>query len=198
MERFTTDAPEGNLQTALNLFYAKDGEAWVRGGTPAHDYVDTTLNIYIRGVIDKFALSPHLFAEVDDITLAEIMADWVFDGTDTIEGLIGTLYTAAWAFAEIQARLKAYEDTGLMPAQVAALKAELEDERYRHDRLQDFEVAEAKLLSAAKRDLRNISSCHTCANNGVKCHTIDPVAAPDCCCGSYRWQGDNPELPEVK
>lgn len=34
MKRLTTDAPKTNLESALNLFYAKDGEAWVlRGGS---------------------------------------------------------------------------------------------------------------------------------------------------------------------
>lgn len=27
MKRLTTDAPKNNLESALNLFYAKDGEA---------------------------------------------------------------------------------------------------------------------------------------------------------------------------
>ena len=29
--RLTTDTPQGNLEQSLNLFYAKDGETWVRG-----------------------------------------------------------------------------------------------------------------------------------------------------------------------
>ena len=111
MNRLTTDYPGTNLQRALNLFYAKDGEAWVRDG----NYHDTTLNIYIRGIIGKFASAP-ILEDVDDDTLAEIMADWLFDGPDSLEGLIATLYTAGWAFAELRARLKAYEDTGRTPA----------------------------------------------------------------------------------
>lgn len=41
-------------------------------------------------------------------------------------------------FEEIIDRLAAYEDTGLTPEQIVAMKAELEAERYRHDRVQDF------------------------------------------------------------
>lgn len=37
-----------------------------------------------------------------------------------------------------------------------ALRAELMDERYRHDRLQDFEVAEAKELADAKKELMRL------------------------------------------
>lgn len=45
---------------------------------------------------------------------------------------------------EFQRRMEAAE------AQVKALQEELADERYRHDRLQDFEVEEAKQLEALK------------------------------------------------
>ena len=37
---------------------------------------------------------------------------------------------------------------------IEALMAELQEERYRHDRLQDFEVAEAKQLEEARAALR--------------------------------------------
>lgn len=43
MKRLTTDAPKNNLESALNLFYAKDGEAWVLGGGPEPNYVPDTI-----------------------------------------------------------------------------------------------------------------------------------------------------------
>lgn len=118
MKRLTTDNPKNNLQTALNLFYAKDGEAWVRGGGPEYEYQDVPLFTYIRSVIQHQALSQHLWEEMDNETLAEVLTEWLFDGHETKEGVIATLYTTAWAFAEIRERLKAYEETGLMPEQV--------------------------------------------------------------------------------
>ena len=39
---------------------------------------------------------------------------------------------------------------------VLLLKEELEEERYRHDRLQDFEVAESQQLAEAKAKLKQI------------------------------------------
>lgn len=109
MKRLTTDKPESNLETALNLFYAKDGEAWVRGGGEEPEYKDVTLYDYIRAAIRK-----NLDVNVSDISnedLAEVIYEsWLFDGNTTIEGLIATLYTAAWAFAELRERLKMYED----------------------------------------------------------------------------------------
>lgn len=144
MVRLTTDNPKNNLQTALNLFYAKDGEAWVRGGGPEYEYQDVPLFQYIRSVIQHQGISRHLWDEMDNETLAEVLYEWLFDGHETKEGVIATLYTTAWAFAEIRARLKTYEDTGLTPEQIVAMKQALIDEQYRHDRLQDFEVAEVQ------------------------------------------------------
>lgn len=77
---------------------------------------------------------------------------------------------------KIICKLWEYEETGLTPDQVAAMKQELIDERYRHDRLQDFEVAEAQELARVKAELDAtkkdiLKCCKTCAksmmNNGT-------------------------------
>lgn len=109
MKRLTTDAPKNNLESALNLFYAKDGEAWVLGGGPEPNYVDVTLFDYIRSAILN-NLGPTMSNLGDDELKEVISESWIFDGNLTVEGLIATLYTAAWAFAELRARLKMYED----------------------------------------------------------------------------------------
>ena len=57
---------------------------------------------------------------------------------------------------KIICKLWEYEETGLTPEQVAAMKQELIDERYRHDRLQDFEVAEAQELARVKAELADL------------------------------------------
>lgn len=109
MKRLTTDIPKNNLESALNLFYAKDGEAWVLRGGSEPDYVDVTLFDYIRAAIAK-NLGPSM-SNLSNDELSEVLSeDWLFDGNSTVEGLIATLYTAAWAFAELRARLKMYED----------------------------------------------------------------------------------------
>ena len=43
------------------------------------------------------------------------MSELLFDGTGTMEGIVATLYTAAWAFAELRERLKRYEATRKTP-----------------------------------------------------------------------------------
>lgn len=111
MKRLTTDAPKNNLESALNLFYAKDGEAWVlRGGTePA--YVDVTLFDYIRSAILNTLGPKTPILDLNDEEIGSVLSEgWLFDGNSTVEGLIATLYTAGWAFAELRERLKMYED----------------------------------------------------------------------------------------
>ena len=109
MKRLTTDKPETNLESALNMSYAKDGEALVRGGGEEPEYKDFTLFDYIRAAIRN--TSDENVSGVSNEDLAEVFYEsWLFDGNTTTEGLIATLYTAAWAFAEIRERLKLYED----------------------------------------------------------------------------------------
>lgn len=108
MKRLTTDTPDGNLENALNLFFVRNGEAWVRGGGPYPDFPDITLDEYIREAV-KMLLGSAL-EELSDEDLHDVMAEWLFDGHESCNGLISTLYTAAWAFAEIRERLKLYED----------------------------------------------------------------------------------------
>ena len=108
MDRLTTNNPKNNLETALNLFYVKDGQAWVRCGGPEPDYKDCSLYDYIRetmaGVLD------HVYVQLTDEEIGSIMPDWLMDGHCCIPGLIAHLYTAAWAFAELRERLMKYEE----------------------------------------------------------------------------------------
>lgn len=113
MDRLTTDSPNGNTENSLNLFYIKDMETWVRGGGPAPEYPDVRLVEYIRDIARKHGLTISL--ETADEDLVDELFDILLDGTDTIEGVVATLNTAAWAFAALRDRLKAYEDTGLTP-----------------------------------------------------------------------------------
>ena len=109
--RFTTDTPEGDLQSALNLFYVKDGEAWVRGY--GKDGADVTLNELARSLIEWHC--PYVDMDVDDLTLADMMHDWLDEAPSDMQHVLALLYQAGWAFAELRARLQAYEDSRLTP-----------------------------------------------------------------------------------
>lgn len=111
MKRLTSDAPEGNFQNALNLFYAKDGEAWVRGGGEAPEYPDVTLRDFIRKVIRTFLPEAKESLELNGEELDYMLSEWLFDGPEYMSGMVALLYTAGWAFAELRERLKKYEDS---------------------------------------------------------------------------------------
>lgn len=119
MRRLTTDMPENNTETALNLFYIKDGWTWVTGGGHAPKHEDISLCDYVRMIVKEHGLCIDL--SDDDYGISDALYECLFDGTDTIEGIVATLYTAGWAFAEIRQRLKEYEDTGLEPKEIKAL-----------------------------------------------------------------------------
>lgn len=108
MKRLTNDNPQDNVSSALNLFYVKDGWTWVRGGGPGPDYADVTLNDYVRMIARDHGLEIAKSSNDDEISCE--MAELLFDGTSTVEGIVATLYTAGWAFAVLRERLKRYEE----------------------------------------------------------------------------------------
>lgn len=103
------DDPQDNVSTALNLFYVKDGMTWVRGGGPAPKYEDISLTDYVRTIAKDHNLE--MAKDESDEEISFEMAELLLDGTGTVEGIVATLYTAAWAFSELRERLKGYEAT---------------------------------------------------------------------------------------
>lgn len=125
MKRLTTNCPDNNLDAALNLFYIKDSETWVRGGGDGPDYPDIRLYDFIRKAAK--ILLPDLDFSMDDDGVDYAMGELLLDGPDEPTGLLALLYTAAWSYAELRGRLMQYEDTGLEPAMCANYKT-FEDE----------------------------------------------------------------------
>ena len=125
MKRLTTNCPDNNLDAALNLFYIKGSETWVRGGGDGPDYPDIRLYDFIRKAAK--ILLPDLDFSMDDDGVDYAMGELLLDGPDEPTGLLALLYTAAWSYAELRGRLMQYEDTGLEPAMCANYKT-FEDE----------------------------------------------------------------------
>ena len=119
MKRLTTNCPDNNLDAALNLFYIKDFETWVRGGGDGPDYPDIRLYDFIRKAAK--ILLPDLDFPMDDDGVDYAMGELLLDGPDEPTGLLALLYTAAWSYAELRGRLMQYEDTELTPEDVSAL-----------------------------------------------------------------------------
>ena len=125
MKRLTTNCPDNNLDAALNLFYVKDFETWVRGGGDGPDYPDIRLYDFIRKAAK--ILLPDLDFPMDDDGVDYAMGELLLDGPDEPTGLLALLYTAAWSYAELRGRLMQYEDTGKTPVEVSTLVKDWND-----------------------------------------------------------------------
>ncbi len=125
MKRLTTNYPDNNLDAALNLFYIKDFETWVRGGGDGPDYPDIRLYDFIRKAAK--ILLPDLDFPMDDDGVDYAMGELLLDGPDEPTGLLALLYTAAWSYAELRGRLMQYEDTGKTPVEVSTLVKDWND-----------------------------------------------------------------------
>lgn len=126
-----TDDPQDNVEAALNLVFIKDEEVYVRGYGPAPDFSDATLSNVTRDILQKY--SPETLENVrlkDDLELSCATSEWLFDGIDTIEGVVALLYTMAWAFAETRERLRMYEETRLSPLDLKDRADRAVPERY--------------------------------------------------------------------
>lgn len=138
MNRLTSNDKD-YIFASLNLFYVKDREVWLRGGGPEPNYDDTTLVELIR----RASKTHNLNIEAEDAeSLGDEMYDAMFDGVDTVEGIVALLHTAAIQAAEMRNRLEkleailgdeydldrlaAYEDTGLEPEEIAKIREDVE------------------------------------------------------------------------
>ena len=114
MKRLTLDRPVsemGMFELAHNSCYIKDGKARYR------DYdLDVDARVLTRQLLKDLAAGDDAFTCDEDFD--EWMVDYLQDGMDSTEGLIALFYRNLWAMAELRERLKAYEDTGLMPDQI--------------------------------------------------------------------------------
>ena len=86
--RLTTDTPKNNLEMALNLFYVKDKEVWVRGyGTNGAD-------------ISLFDLSrdltrwncPYVDLDISDDSFSMMMTEWLWEDVESFEHILALLY----------------------------------------------------------------------------------------------------------
>ena len=153
MKRLTTNCPDNNLDAALNLFYVKDFETWVRGGGDGPDYPDIRLYDFIRKAAK--ILLPDLDFPMDDDGVDYAMGELLLDGPDEPTGLLALLYTAAWSFAELRGRLMQYEDTGLTPERCAEFARADAEGRYIVMRDAEQEgVARLRELAEADKDGR--------------------------------------------
>lgn len=116
--RLTTDTPKNNLEMALNLFYVKDRDVWVRG------YGKNGADISLFDLSRELTRwnCPYVDLDISDDSFSMMMAEWLWEDVESFEHVLALLYQAAWVCAELREHLKQFEDTGLYPESVEALK----------------------------------------------------------------------------
>ena len=122
MKRLTTDTPKNNFEMALNLFYVKDEDVWVRGY--GKNGADISLLDLTREILSYQC--PYVESDISDDDLIEMMPEWLFDDVRSTEHVVGLLYQAAWVCAELREDLKQFEDMGISP-QACAETREIEE-----------------------------------------------------------------------
>lgn len=151
--RLTTDSPKNNVEMALNLFFVKDKEVWVRGY--GKDGADISLFDLSRDLTRWNC--PYVDLDISDDSFSMMMAEWLWEDVESFEHVLALLYQAAWACAELRERLKAYEDTGLTPERCAEFARADAEGRYIVMRDAEQEgVARLRELAKADKDGRVI------------------------------------------
>ncbi len=106
MERLTTNKEVSEMsmiELAHNSCYAKDHKARYRDYDTDIDARELTIKF-----LDRFADIPNEFASDEDFD--DFMLDSLQYGVDKMLGLIALFYRNLWAMADLQERLKEYED----------------------------------------------------------------------------------------
>ena len=104
--RLTTDTPKNNLEMALNLFYVKDKEVWVRGY--GKNGADISLFDLSRDLTRWNC--PYVDLDISDDSFSTMMAEWLWEDVESFEHILALLYQAAWVCAELREHLKEFED----------------------------------------------------------------------------------------
>ena len=171
--RLTTDTPESNYETALNLFVRGD-DGWVQ--MPSRNI---SLNDYTKQLIKahKADISTEGTPEEFDMTMYETL----FDGPDTIEGLLAEHYTLSWALATVRDKLKTYEDAGIPEITPEGLQnIDLAIDTYGKDAQLDMAVEEMSELTKAickyKRVKRKYHDPYNAETQEVCCNIEEKIA----------------------
>lgn len=104
MKRFTTDNPQNNFETMMNLVYAKDGWQHIRHGDTDMKTTDFCLELCKARECEPFGK-----CETDE-EKDECLCSCLFDGCP-----IATVYAAMCGYGHTRSRLKMYEDMGMEP-----------------------------------------------------------------------------------
>lgn len=116
MNRLTTDNPQNNFETMMNLVYAKDGWQHIRHGDTDMKTTDFCLELCKARECEPFEK-----CETDE-EKDECLCSCLFDGCP-----IATVYAALCGYGHTRNRLKMYEDMGMKPKWISVKERKPED-----------------------------------------------------------------------
>lgn len=115
MNRLTTDNPQNNFETMMNLVYAKDEWHHIRHGDTDMETTDFCLELCKARGCEHFEK-----CETDE-EKDECLCSCLFDGCP-----IATVYAALCGYGHTRSRLKMYEDMGMEPKWISVKDREPE------------------------------------------------------------------------
>lgn len=108
MRRLTTDNPQNNFETVMNMVYGKDGWQYIRHG----DSDMRTADFCLMLCRDRGCDVSETITQNDEYK-DEWLCECAFGGCP-----VATVYAALSGFGHVRGRLKMYEDAGMMPPEV--------------------------------------------------------------------------------
>lgn len=108
MNRLTTDNPQNNFETMMNMVYGKDGWQYIRHGEKGMPTTEFCLVL----CADHGCQVPESATNSPEAT-DEWLCECVFEGCP-----VATVYAALCGFGHVRDRLKKYEDAGIEPPQI--------------------------------------------------------------------------------
>lgn len=105
MKRLTTDNPQNNFETTMNMVYGKDGWQHIRHGEEGMPTVDFCLTL----CKERGCQMPDYDGMTNEAK-DEMLCDCAFEGCP-----VATAYAAFSGFGHVRGRLKMYEDAGMVP-----------------------------------------------------------------------------------
>lgn len=112
MNRLTTDNPQNNIETMMNMVYGKDGWQYIRHGEEGMPTVDFCLML-CKERNCKMSDYDGMSNEAKD----EMLCGCAFENCP-----VATIYAALCGFGHVRGRLKMYEDAGMMPPEEGAAR----------------------------------------------------------------------------
>lgn len=110
MNRLTTDNPQNNFETMMNMVYGKDGWGYIRHGEEGMKITDFCFSLckgrWCADIVEDYKNSSE---EEKD----ELLCECAFNNCD-----VATIYAALCGYIHTRDRLKRYEDAGMIPPEV--------------------------------------------------------------------------------